>query len=63
MLAQVLDTLDVRESLGHTRGSVILKRYGRVLAGRRVSGIEQRARVMEEYSDTSWVYARGEAAG
>ena len=40
MLASGLDILDVQERLGHSRGSITLDIYGRVLAGRRSAATE-----------------------
>lgn len=40
MLAGGLDVLEVQARLGHSRGSITLDTYGRVLAGRRVASTE-----------------------
>lgn len=63
MLTHGLDILDVQERLGHARGSVTLDIYGRVLAGRRVSGTERLTHVMQAYSDTSWLTSAATVAG
>lgn len=47
MLSSGLDILDVQERLGHSRGSITLDIYGRVLAGRRTSGTEVMGAAME----------------
>lgn len=48
MLSSGLDILDVQERLGHSRGSITLDIYGRVLAGRRTAGTEIMSNAMRE---------------
>lgn len=54
MLANGLDVLDVQERLGHTRGSVTLDIYGRLLMGRREAANEQLGSAMESVVDISF---------
>lgn len=56
MLANGLDILDVQDRLGHTRGSITLDIYGRVLAGRRVAGTDLLGAAMAENSDTTFTH-------
>lgn len=55
MLSHGVDILDVQERLGHTRGSVTLDIYGRVLAGRRDASTALLGRVMGELADLTFV--------
>lgn len=55
MLTHGLDILDVQDRLGHTRGSVTLDIYGRVLTGRRAAGTERLSAVMAERSDLAFI--------
>jgi integrase len=48
MLSSGLDILDVQERLGHSRGSITLDIYGRVLAGRRSEGTEIMSSAMKQ---------------
>lgn len=58
MLANGLDVLDVQDRLGHSRGSVTLDIYGRVLAGRRHASTALLNTAMESVSDLSFTTGR-----
>lgn len=57
MLTSGLDILDVQERLGHTRGSVTLDIYGRVLARRREVGTDAMTVLMAANSDTAFTHS------
>ncbi|MGZ6587022.1 MAG: tyrosine-type recombinase/integrase [Solirubrobacteraceae bacterium] len=57
MLSNGLDVLDVQDRLGHSRGSVTLDIYGRVLTGRRNASTERLNAAMESVSDLSFASA------
>jgi integrase len=55
MLSNGLDVLDVQDRLGHSRGSVTLDIYGRVLAGRRNASTTLLNSAMSVVSDLSFI--------
>jgi integrase len=57
MLSNGLDVLDVQDRLGHSRGSVTLDIYGRVLVGRRNTSTELLNSVMST-SDLSFATSK-----
>lgn len=58
MLSTGLDVLDVQDRLGHSRGSVTLDIYGRVLAGRRRESTLTLGAAMASASDLSFIDVR-----
>lgn len=58
MLSSGLDILDVQERLGHSRGSITLDIYGRVLAGRRSFGTEAMGAAMKASQCTFSAHAK-----
>ncbi len=54
MLSHGLDVLDVQDRLGHSRGSVTLDIYGRVLSGRRSTSTALLSSAMEASSSLSF---------
>lgn len=61
MLSNGLDVLDVQDRLGHSRGSVTLDIYGRVLSGRRRASTALMDAAMEAASDLSFARADTDA--